>query len=135
MQNSLPAGAPLGRRSLLAAPLLALGYTGATGLVGPQSAAAAARFSQPVADVVWDAGTSQAIIWSGAAPGPQPLRLMRGDATALQHVLEIATVDGAAGFHAWQVPADLPADSTYAIALGHAPDIGLTGRFTIRSTP
>ncbi|WP_372499802.1 hypothetical protein [Streptomyces spororaveus] len=43
---------------------------------------------------------------------------MKGQATVLQQVAQLAAVDGASGTYAWTVPADLPTDNTYAIALG-----------------
>ncbi|WP_035839149.1 GPI anchored serine-threonine rich family protein [Kitasatospora azatica] len=122
------------RPRLPAAAVLALAYVTATGLAQPQPAAAAAKFSQPITNVVWETGTPHSIIWTDATPGRHPLKLMRGQATALQQVAQIAVVDGAAGHYEWAVPADLPSDNTYAIALGNSPDIGFTGQFTIRNT-
>ncbi len=116
---------------MLAAAVLALVYSAVAGVAQPQPAAAAAKFSQPIAGSVWQAGVPQTIIWSDGAPGSQPLRLMRGSATSLQLVMEIAVVDGTSNQYNWVVPADLPADGTYAIALGNSPDIGYTGQFTI----
>lgn len=104
-------------------------------LLGPAAPPswAAARFAQPLTHAVWRAGTDQAILWSDASPGMQPLRLMRGSSTALQEVMTLAMVDGAANRYSWAIPAGLPADSTYAIALGTNPDIGYSGQFTITS--
>ncbi|WP_328834982.1 GPI anchored serine-threonine rich family protein [Streptomyces europaeiscabiei] len=116
---------------VLAAAVLALVYSAITGVTQPQPAAAAAKFSQPITNSVWRAGEPQDIVWSDATPGSQPLRLMRGSATALQQVMEIAVVDGASSHYKWVVPADLPTDNTYAIALGSPPDAGYTGQFTI----
>lgn len=107
---------------VLAAAVLALVYSAITGVTQPQPAAAAAKFSQPITNSVWRAGEPQDIVWSDATPGSQPLRLMRGSATALQQVMEIAVVDGASSHYKWVVPADLPTDNTYAIALGSPPD-------------
>ncbi|MFD5067986.1 GPI anchored serine-threonine rich family protein [Streptomyces sp. NPDC058369] len=116
---------------VLAAAVLALVYSAVTGVAQPQPAAAAAKFAQPIAGSVWQAGTRQTILWSDGTPGSQPLRLMKGSATALQQVMEIAVVDGTSNQYNWVVPSDLPTDDTYAIALGNSPDIGYTGQFTI----
>ncbi|OAL11233.1 hypothetical protein A4V12_31865 [Streptomyces noursei] len=116
---------------MLAAAVLALVYSVVTGVTQPQPAAAAPRFSQPVTGAVWRAGEPHLILWSDATPGSQPLRLMRGSATSLQQVMEIAVVDGASDHYNWVIPADLPTDNTYAIALGNPPDVGYTGQFTI----
>jgi hypothetical protein len=117
---------------VLAAAVLALAYSVVTGVTQSQpAAAAAAGFSQPITNSVWRAGESHAIVWSDATPGSQPLRLMRGSATSLQQVREIAVVDGASNQYNWAVPADLPTDNTYAIALGNPPDVSYTGLFTI----
>lgn len=129
----LPRTRKIGPRllTLLAPAVLAA----ASLLLGPaaQPSWAAARFAQPLTHAVWRAGTDQAIIWSDASPGMQPLRLMRGSSTALQEVMTLAMVDGAANRYSWAIPTDLPADSTYAIALGTSPDIGYSGRFTLTS--
>ncbi|MFD9729281.1 GPI anchored serine-threonine rich family protein [Streptomyces sp. NPDC059072] len=111
-----------------------MAYTAVTGPVqAAQPAAAAAKFSQPIANVVWQAGKPYSIIWTDGTPGQQPLKLMKGSASALQQVVEIAKVDGAAGKYDWAIPADLSPDSTYVIALGNPPDIGYTGQFTINA--
>ncbi|GAA3283510.1 GPI anchored serine-threonine rich family protein [Streptomyces lavendulae] len=116
---------------VLAAAVLALAYSAITGVTQPQPAAAAAKFTQPISNVVWEAGKTYSIVWTDGTPGTQSLRLMKGQATALQQVAQIATVDGASGTYEWTVPADLPTDNTYAIALGTPPDVGYTGQFTI----
>ncbi|MEV5795942.1 GPI anchored serine-threonine rich family protein [Streptomyces sp. NPDC052192] len=116
---------------MLAAAVLALVYSAVTGVPQPQPAAAAAKFSQPIAHSVWQAGVLQSIVWSDGTPGSQPVRLMRGSATSLQQVMEIAVVDGSSNQYNWVVPADLPSDDTYAIALGNPPDVSYTGQFTI----
>ncbi|MFJ5779879.1 GPI anchored serine-threonine rich family protein [Streptomyces sp. NPDC093094] len=85
----------------------------------------------PITNAQWEAGKTYAIIWSDAAPGAQPLNLMKERATALQQVLQIAIVEGTDGLCEWGVPADLPTGSDYAIALGTPPDTGYTGLFTI----
>ncbi|MFF4098554.1 GPI anchored serine-threonine rich family protein [Streptomyces sp. NPDC001903] len=116
---------------MFAAFVLALAYSAITGVSQPQPAAAAAAFAQPFSHVVWEAGKTYSIVWTAGTPGSQPLKLMKGQATALQQVAQIATVDGASGTYEWTVPADLPTDNTYAIALGTPPDIGYSGQFTI----
>ncbi|MFI1060277.1 GPI anchored serine-threonine rich family protein [Streptomyces spororaveus] len=103
---------------VLAAAVLALAYSAITGVTQPQPAAAAAKFAQPISNVVREAGKTYSIVWTDGPPGTQSLRLMKGQATALQQVAQIAAVDGASGTYAWTVPADLPTDNTYAIALG-----------------
>ncbi|MFJ7208932.1 GPI anchored serine-threonine rich family protein [Streptomyces sp. NPDC098789] len=118
-------------RLALAAVLLALAYSAVTSVTQPQPAAAASTFSQPVTGVVWQAGRAHSIVWTGGAPGRQPLTLMRGSSTARQQVLQIAVVEGSSGTYDWTPPADLPTDDTYAIALGRPPEVGYTGRFTI----
>ncbi|QTI43833.1 hypothetical protein JYK04_01596 [Streptomyces nojiriensis] len=116
---------------MLAAAVLALAYSAVTGVTQPQPAAAAAKFAQPISNAVWEAGMTYSIMWTDGTPGSRSLRLMKGQATALQQVARIATVDGASGTYEWTVPADLPTDDTYAIALGTPPDIGYSGQFTI----
>lgn len=120
------------RRSILASVLLIVASS-VTTVATDTPAWAAAKFSQPITNVNWQAGTEHLVAWIDGAPGRQPLKLMRGSATALEQVLEIARVDGAAGHYVWAVPADLPPGNDYAIALGNAPDIGYSGQFTISS--
>ncbi|WP_371549969.1 TetR family transcriptional regulator [Streptomyces sp. NBC_00554] len=104
-------------------------------VVGPgaEPAWAAAIFAQPTAGTVWQAGTTQSIIWSNAVVGEQPLWLMEGDPAHLRKVGQIATVDGASGSYDWAIPANLPPASDYSLALGNAPDTAYSGEFTITS--
>ncbi|CEG62981.1 hypothetical protein RMATCC62417_00201 [Rhizopus microsporus] len=92
----------------------------------------------PTKDQVLTAGTTTVITWT-TNPGHDTISsidLVHGDPNALVPVVNGHVADNvptAPGTYNWNIPADLPAGTDYALSFGKSPDVTYTPFFTIKA--
>ncbi|KAG2233934.1 Ser-Thr-rich glycosyl-phosphatidyl-inositol-anchored membrane family-domain-containing protein [Thamnidium elegans] len=89
----------------------------------------------PLTGATYTAGSTIQIRWiNPVADTITQIVLAKGLSTNIQPVSTIASnIATSTGSYSWTIPADLPAGSDYAFALGTSPDVSYTGQFTINA--
>ncbi|GAA5804887.1 Ser-Thr-rich glycosyl-phosphatidyl-inositol-anchored membrane family-domain-containing protein [Helicostylum pulchrum] len=89
----------------------------------------------PLTGASYTAGATILIRWiNPVAETITQIVLAKGISTNIQAVSTVASnVATSTGSFSWTIPADLPAGTDYAFALGTSPDVAYTGQFTINA--
>lgn len=89
----------------------------------------------PLTGATYTAGSTVLIRWiNPVADTITQIVLAKGISTNIQPISTVASnVATSAGSFSWTIPADTPAGTDYAFALGTSPDVAYTGQFTINA--